>query len=91
MDVDDVFVGMLFAFERVKGIVVAGDPQDLALKDLLQPIETIVRFLHLLLFVMGVLLVVAVGDISSHDAVVEVGSLDAFGQTLDHVVVEVDV
>lgn len=73
---------MLFAFERVEGIMVAGYPQDLALQYLLQPIEAIVGFLNLLLFVMGVILVVAVGDVSSYDAVVEVGSFDAFGQAL---------
>ena len=82
VDVDDAFVGMLLAFERVKGIMIAGNPQDLALQYLLQPIEAIVGFLSLLLLVMGVILVVAVGDVSAHDAVVEVGSFDAFGQAL---------
>lgn len=73
--------------------MVAGDPKDLTLDDILQPREATPGLLcHLLLFV-RLVVVVAVGDISSHEAVVEMGAIgaDGGGETLEDLHVEVDV
>lgn len=93
MDVDDLLISMLLSIEKGHWIMVARNPQNFALKDIVQPCEAFLREFNHFPFAVALVLVVAVRDIAAHQTVVEVLSvgLDRFGKTRQHVQVEVDI
>ncbi len=71
MEVYDAFILMLLSFKEADGIVVSRYPEYFALEGVLQSCEAGLHLCSHRLLIVGAVFVVAVGDVTSNQAVVE--------------------